>query len=207
MRKALLVLGLLVGSLTATNTINAQDIQIREASIALGKVSQSGLVADFNYSEEALETVLEKRFSDAKMKSKKDTKKFRKIEGATWAAISQDKMDYYYRISGKNGKSTLELLASKGYDNFVTSQSDATVVQNLQNFINSLESDLVKYSLNELIEAKQKEIKSAEKTLESKKDNVKSAEKELEDAKAEVNKQEEAVNTLKGELDTLKAQQ
>lgn len=201
MKKVLIVAGIVFGSLTAMTTAVTAQVQAREASVSFGKVSQSAVVADFNYSADALDAVLKKRFADAKLpKSKAAAGKFKKMEGATWTEISNDKMDYYYRISGKKGKATLEIMASKGYDNFITAQNDASSIQNIKNFMASLESDLVKYSIHELMAAKEQEIKEAEKGLAK-------AEKALEAARNDLRKQDEGVNKLRGELEKLKAQQ
>lgn len=201
MKKVLLVAGMILGTLTMTTMAATAQVQTREASVSFGKVSHSAVIADFNYATDALDAVLKKRFADAKLpKTKSASGKFKKMEGATWPEISNDKMDYYYRLSGKKGKATLEIMASKGYDNFVTAQNDASSVQNIKNFMISLESDLIKYSLNELMAAKEKEIKDAEKGLSK-------AEKVLEDARNEVKKQDDGVNRLRGELEKLKGQQ
>jgi len=201
MKKVLIVAGIVFGSLAAMTTAVTAQVQAREASVSFGKVSQSAVVADFNYSTDALDAVLKKRFADAKLpKAKTAAGKFKKMEGATWTEISNDKMDYYYRLSGKKGKATLEIMASKGYDNFITAQNDASSIQNIKNFMASLESDLVKYSIEELMAAKEQEIKEAEKGLAK-------AEKALEAAKNDLRKQDEGVNKLRGELEKLKAQQ
>lgn len=201
MKKVLIVAGIVFGSLTAMTTAVTAQVQAREASVSFGKVSQSAVVADFNYSTDALDAVLKKRFADAKLpKAKTAAGKCKKMEGATWTEISNDKMDYYYRLSGKKGKATLEIMASKGYDNFITAQNDASSIQNIKNFMASLESDLVKYSIQELMAAKEQEIKEAEKGLAK-------AEKALEAAKNDLRKQDEGVNKLRGELEKLKAQQ
>lgn len=200
MKKVLLVGGMILGALTMTTMAATAQVQTREASVAFGKVSQSAVVADYNYDVNALDAVLKKKFTDARLpKAKSAAGKFKKIEGATWSDISNDKMDYYYRLSGKKGKATLEIMASKGYDNFVTAQNDASGVQNIKNFMTSLESDLVKYNLSELMAAKEKEIKEAEKGLTK-------AQKALDDAKTNVQKQDEGLSRMRGELEKLKGQ-
>lgn len=204
MKKFLIALSLLV-SVGMTQVVTAQVA--RETSVTFNKVSQNAIVADFKCSKDALETVLKKRFSEAKLsKSRSASNKFQKFEGVNLNEVSLEKMDVYYRVTGKKDNATVEFLLSKGYDNFINSQTDATTVANLKNFIASLEQDLIKHNLLALIEAKEKEIKAGEKTLDSRKSDISKAEKELEKAKAEANKQERVVNTLKGELDKLNAQ-
>lgn len=203
MKKLFIVLSFLT-SLTYAQITSAQ--QVKEAPVTFNKTNQTAVVGEFNYTKDALEAVLKKRMSEANLGKSKSQSKFTKYEGVNWSEVSAEKMDVYYKVSGKKSNSTVEFLISKGYDNFVTTANDATTIANLKNFIASLEADLIKYSLNELIEAKEKEIKSAEKTLDSKKSDVSKAEKEVEKAKEEQQKQESAVNQLKGELEKLKAQ-
>ena len=206
MKKSLLILFVL-GFLSITNTVKAQQVEIREASVTIDKVSQSAVVADFKYSAKVLKKVLEKRFEEASLtKSRKASNKFRKFEGVVWTNVSPDKMDYYYKVSGKKKKATLEILASKGYDNFINGQTNPDAFQNIKNFIASLEADVIRFNLNELVMAKEKAIKHAEKELKDKKEEVSKTEKKLEKAKKEESEQNDVLGKLKNDLDNLNAQ-
>lgn len=204
MKRIIFIAGLLLGALSIQNTANAQ--QIREQAVSIDKVNQNAVVGTFKAGKSVLEAVMQKRMTDAKLGKGKSFKGFRKYEGVIWSEISADKMDYYYRVTGKKDNASVEILASKGYNNFVSSQSDAATIQNINSFVSSLEADIVKYNINELIAAKEKEIKEAEKVEENRKNDISKAEKALEAARAESAKQNEIVNRLKGELQKLKGQ-
>jgi hypothetical protein len=203
MKKIILIAGLLIAGVNLN--IYAQAPQTREQAVSINKANQNAVAGDFKVSKTVLEAVVTNKISEYKLGKSKSSSGFKKFEGTVWSEISTDKMDYYYRVTGNKSAATVEILASKGYDNFISSQTDPAAVQNIKNFILSLEQEIVKYTLNEQIAAKEKEVKAAEKVVESQNKNVSKAEKALETAKSEAKKKEEAVNKLKGELEKLKA--
>jgi peptidoglycan hydrolase CwlO-like protein len=95
---------------------------------------------------------------------------------------------------------------SKGYNNFVTSGSDAAIANNVKTFLASLVEDVKKYDLQNQIGTQGEEVKKAQKEydkLVKKQDDLK---KQQESLAKEIEKSKANLNTLQGKLDNLKGQ-
>lgn len=197
--KALLIAGLTAGSI---NAVQAQGV--RETSISFNKGSYSGVIADYNYSKDLVTKALEKRMKDANLGKSKSTSKFVSYIGVNWMEISPDKLDVYYKVSGKKNKSNVEFLISKGYDNYINSTTDATAIQNLRNFLASLEKDIKAIQHENNMTAQSNEIKKAEKELKSAQNSVSNIEKDLENARKNAEKKQVALDDAKKKLEQMK---
>jgi hypothetical protein len=117
------------------------------------------------------------------------------------------------RISRKNkDNSTLTLLISKGYDNFASDSSDATLINNGKQYLNGIRDMIAAYDLELQIQAQEDAVAKADKkynnlvedgeSLEKKRKNI---EKDIEDnkknqanQKSETEKQRQILDTLRG---------
>lgn len=197
--KALLIAGLTAGSI---NAVQAQDV--RETSISFNKGSYSGVMADYNYSKDLVIKALEKRMKDANLGKSKTTSKFTSYTGVNWMEVSPDKLDVYYKVSGKKNKSNVEFLISKGYDNYINSTTDATAIQNLRNFLASLEKDIKVILHENNLDAQNDAVKKAEKELKSAQNSVSNIEKDLENARKNAEKKQQALDDAKKKLEQMK---
>lgn len=197
--KALLIAGLTAGSI---NAVQAQDV--RETSISFNKGSYSGVMADYNYSKDIVTKALEKRMKDANLGKSKTTSKFVSYTGVNWMEVSPDKLDVYYKVSGKKNKSNVEFLISKGYDNYINSTTDASAIQNLRNFLASLEKDIKVILHENNLDAQNDAIKKAEKELKSAQNSVSNIEKDLENARKNAEKKQQALDDAKKKLEQMK---
>lgn len=197
--KALLIAGLTAGSI---NAVQAQDV--RETSISFNKGSYSGVMADYNYSKDLVVKALEKRMKDANLGKSKTTSKFTSYTGVNWMEVSPDKLDVYYKVSGKKNKSNVEFLISKGYDNYINSTTDATAIQNLRNFLASLEKDIKVILHENNLDAQNDAVKKAEKELKSAQNSVSNIEKDLENARKNAEKKQQALDDAKKKLEQMK---
>jgi peptidoglycan hydrolase CwlO-like protein len=207
MKKIIFILSVLMGVIN----VAAFAQSVREGSIQYNKTSQSGLIADYNYSKEAVEAVLQKRFADAKLGKSKSSNKFNVFAEVIWGEITSDKVDVYYKVSTKKNVTTVEIMLSKGYDNFVSASNDPNATLNLKNFLMSLEPDLKAYNVGTKVKEQEEVVKKAEKAvansnanvdkLEKQKvqleKNIEKAKKELEDTKQALEKQTSVLNSIK----------
>ncbi len=208
MKSIILSLGLLA-TLFVSQVSYAQNV--REASIQYNKTSQSGVVADFNYPKEALNAVIQKRLNDAKLGKSKTSSKFNMFAGVSWPEISIDKIDVYYKVSGKKNTSTVEFMISKGYDNFINANNDPNAVQNLKNFLASLEQDLKDYMLQNNVKAQEEIVKKAEKVVATSNSNVDklekqkiNIEKDIEKSKKDLDAAQKALEAEQKTLNSMK---
>jgi len=63
-------------------------------------------------------------------------------KGVVLSEISKDKIDVYTKVeSGPNNTSVVYMAVSKGYNNFTNADTDSTITQNVEAFLNSFVKD------------------------------------------------------------------
>ncbi|MEI6347712.1 MAG: hypothetical protein WCP69_07175 [Bacteroidota bacterium] len=189
--------------------INAQDISEEKLSFMDGK--QDAIVAKYKYSEDVLETVVEKILSTKKIKKTKTVKGFKLYQGVFFEDLSKDVIDFYIKVDGGKTESTVTILISKGYNNFLSSSTDGSTIKNAKNLCKEINIAAIDEHLNRAIE-KQTEVfneanKKHNKSIEKGKDLVKEKEdilkkieaniEEQKQFKQEVEDQKNALNALK----------
>jgi hypothetical protein len=199
----------LVLAIAATGTATAQNAH--ESSIKFNKKSENAVVADFNKSAEVVEAALKDRLEKEGLGKMKTSKGFMSYAGTLWNSVSSDKLDVYFKVEGKKDKSTVSVLVSKGYDNFITSGSDAKTIDNVKAFLNGFVTYTNSYQLTLDIKAQEEAIKRAEKAYTNSIDNNKdllSQKEKLEKRIAESNNEQtlkqKALDEEKKKLSDLK---
>lgn len=210
MKHALKALSIVTLSIVAHSSF-AQNA--REASVKFMKGQQNAIIADYDLPRDLVENALKERFEKEGLGKKSSEKGFIAYKGTTWANISPDKMDVYAKVEGKGDQSSITLLASKGYDNFVTSTTDAEKVQKLEAFLNSFIKDAKAYQLKLAIAAQEEVVKKAEKDYKGTTDDgdklirdKEKIEKQIAENKADQDKKQNILSSEKDKLDTLKKQ-
>ena len=137
------------------------------------------------------------------------------FNGVELAALNKQKLDMYFKVEPKSkqkDQSIIYLLVSKGYDNFISPQSDTATFAAATAFLNGFVSGTASYRLNMDIEEQEKVVKSAEKKLANLQDDDKSLVKKIEELQADLrNKktdqvmQEKEIENQKIKLQELKA--
>jgi len=152
-----------------------QDIKIKEGPVKMGKTKLWCFSARYNYDKTATTEAMEQNISRANIKRSSRKKGFSKYKGVSWTTFSNTSCDYYYKVRSKKGRSTVYLCVSKGYDNYVTSTSDAAIAGNINTYLQNLNEQIA-----QIADLKQKEVEL--KAMEKK--NAE-AQKQLDAAKKE----------------------
>jgi len=92
---------------------------------------------------------------------------------ADWPTLSPNKVDVYYKVQKKKHISKIYFIASKGYDNYITSATDPTLAVGINNFLGGIDAAVAR---NEAIKQKEQEVKMANDKLEQDKAAVQQAE-------------------------------
>lgn len=159
MKKTLLSLTLLTSLSLAAWAQNAKT-----TSTVFNKTEQQCVTADYQMPGNLVEGALKKKFADAKLGSdSKASDGFRVFKGVTLSKINAEKMDLYYKVDEKKPLSTVSILTSKGYDNFIKKETDSSIINNTILFLNNFVNDVNAFKLNKDIEAQQEVIEIAEK--------------------------------------------
>lgn len=170
---------------------SAQDV--RESQVRLGKEDRSAFIATYNYDDEIVEGALTERLDEAGLKRDGRKNGYALYKQEIWTDLSANKLDFYVRVDGRKGKSTLSFIASKGYNNDITSANDPGTAGNIRNFLTALEQQINAYAVKMEIAAKER---AAEK-LSKENQEIK---KNLEENEKEKRKKEDELKELKGKL-------
>lgn len=149
--------------------------KIEEGTIKIGKTEASGFTATSKYSEDQVKDAIEAEFIKAGLKKPGKKKKFITYKEVEWPAISQTKIDVYYKVAKKKRKTRIYFVVSKGYNNYVTSANDAAVAANINTFLGQIDAMA---ALNEEIKRKEQEVREMNEKLEKEKAAMQKAEDE-----------------------------
>lgn len=199
--------------------------QATSSTITINKKMQPGLILELpNTTEVAEGTLLQKlketgyspETSGAMFWKKNKQDGFYVFNGVTLPALNNQKLDLYFKIERKGRKakeqSTMSMLVSKGYDNYVSLESDSVTFLAASEFLNSFVARNLSFGLQKEIEAQEKVVANAEKKLANLEDDEKALQKKIEQLQADVqNKRSDRdlqikeISNQKAILDALKA--
>jgi hypothetical protein len=207
MKKVIATLGLALASVIAVQAQNAH-----EAIVKYDKIQANGVVAEYDRPKSVIEEALKKELEKEGLGKSKSSKGYDLYAGTTWSNISTDKVDAYFKVEGKKNKSTVTVLISKGYDNFVNANSDMATIENVKKFLNNLNVGADKVQLGLDIKAQEEVVKKAEKNYNNSVNDGKSLlsdkekiEKKIAENNTDQQQKQNALNETKAKLDQLKA--
>ena len=183
----------------------------RETTIKLNKVQQNAMIADYEVAPKIAEDALKEYLDKAVIGKMKNSKGFFTFTKATWTNISNETADIYFKVDGKKNKSTIVVLYSKGYDNFISSSSDPETSAKIANFLNTF-SAVLNNHLQVLVVDKQTkvvatqndELKKAIQKSEDYKKEISKLQNKLEDNNKEIERLQKKMKSEQGKLDQLK---
>ena len=169
------------------------------SAITINKKMQPGLILDLPHTTEMAEGTLLLKLKETGYRPETSGTMFWKknkhdgfyvFNGVTLPALNNQKLDLYFKIDHKNGSdknnSTMSMLVSKGYDNYVSLESDSVTFLAATEFLNSFVAGNVSYSLQKDIEAQEKVVANAEKKLSNLEDDEKALQKKVEQLEADI---------------------
>lgn len=162
----------------------AQEITVKEGNEKMGKTKLWCFSAVYPHDKNTTIEIMEQNIADANIKRSSRKKGFMIYKGVTWAAISNKKGDYYYKIKSKKGKTTVYLCASTGYDNYVTTKSNPEIAGGIVGYLQKMDGQIrnaiaIKQKEKELMEISEKNAeiaKQLDKTKEAKAEKAKEIE-------------------------------
>jgi len=149
--------------------------KVTEEKIKIGKTEAAGFVATSKYDKTLIEEVLASELAKAGLKKPGSKKKFKTYKEVDWQAISPAKIDVYYKVARKKRRTKVYFVVSKGYNNFVTTATDAAIAANITTFLGQVDAAA---ALNEEIKRKEQEVKRMNEKLEKEKAAMQKAEDE-----------------------------
>ncbi len=189
--------------------------QSRLESIEYQKIQRDAIVADVPFPEKVIAAAINDTLQKLGYKGK-ETKGFMLYKGVTLAALGGGAYDLYFSVDRKSKKdkelSTVTLMISKDFDNFITGKSESGIIANAKTYMDSLRNIVAIYDLEQQILEQEETVTKNAKKLEDLIDQEKQYEKDrkkLED-KIESNNKNKAKqisdsDIQKQVLETLKA--
>lgn len=210
---------LMIGAITSATA------QTMPSAITINKKIQPGLVLELPNTVDMVEgTILQKLKETGytpETKGKFFWKKnkvdgFYVFSGVKLPALDNQKLDMYFKVDQKNktqkDHTTLYMLVSKGYDNFISSGTDSATFSAASDFLNGFVDGTASYRLNLDIEEQEKVVQSAERKLDGLQNDNKELGKKIEVMQADLrNKtddeamQQKEIEQQKTKLEKLKA--
>jgi len=83
-----------------------------------------------------------------------------------YQAISDTPIDLYTKVTGNRRRATVYIFVSKGYENFITSNSHPIVASNVREFLTSLAQEVQEYKLENQISAQERVVRDARRNHE-----------------------------------------
>jgi hypothetical protein len=190
--------------------------QSATTTVEYQKINRQGVVNELPFSEKTVRNAINGKMEQLGYKGK-DSKGFTVYKGVKLAELGNDSYDLYFMADKKSRRdkenSSLTLMVSKGYDNFVADSSDATLMNNAKTYMNNIKDMVAAYDLEQQIMAQEDAIKKADKkynnlvddgvSLEKKRRNI---EKDIEDNKKDQANQQTELEKQKQILETLRGQ-
>ena len=184
--------------------------QSRSTEVEYQKLTRPALVNDIPFPANTIEDALKDYFAKKGYKAS-STKGFTVYKGVALNELGTGYFDIYFMVDKKSRKvkelSTVTMMISKGFDEFVSNNSDASVFGKAQTFLNSLRNTIAVYDLEVQISSQENEIKKAAKKSDDLVDEGKELEKKkrmLEDDIADnIKEQEKQVKELENQKQIL----
>lgn len=99
----------------------------------------------------------------------KDAKDFFVFKGVKLPVLGSDTYDLYFNVDKKSRKdkdhSTVTLMVSKGYENFISDATDPDLIENAKTYLNNLVETVAAYDLELQIKDQNESVKKATKKL------------------------------------------
>lgn len=153
--------------------------QAKDTLTFFNQQTQAASVIQYPYSASEVTGALAKKFGSLKFpKALKAVDGYSLYKGVTIPEISTIKLDVFTKVVAQGETiSSLYLILSKGYENFISKTSDPEIVANSLNFLNGFNKDLSAYRYGVDIGKQNEVIKVVDKKAKSTEDERKSFEK------------------------------
>lgn len=194
-----------VAALVSFNVF-AQQQPPKETQVKYNKTMVNGVVAEYAIGEEVISKSLFDYLSSIGISKPSSSNGYKVFKAAMWGEISPEKLDIYIKTDGSRSKSTVTIILSKGYDNYVTSQKDADIVQRLNSFLGRLQLYANVVAQQEFIKKVEEDMATINKETESLKREQDKLSKKIEENKSQSERQQKALESEQAKLEELKKQ-
>jgi len=186
-------------------------------NIIYNEKPEPGLVLQIPYKPESVQKTILQKLEETGYKP--ETKgalfwKSNKINGfyvfkqVTLPELKNQTLDLYFNVEKQKDYkniSTLYMLVSKGYDNFVSPETDTATYRAARRFLNGFIKETAAYRLTIAIEEQQEKIDDSEKKMKILKEYENDMQKKDDDLKKDINKNKEDQHNLENKIQQQKS--
>jgi len=207
-------IGFLIVLLTGSLTTFAQS---SSTSVEFKKSLRPALTLPLVYNPETAEQTILAKLKETGYKPEKNGKflnkknkeeGFYKFSGVVLPELSNQKLDLYFKVdpvdNDNTNRSTITLLVSKGYENFVSADVDSATFNASENFLNGFVQNTNVYSINQKLDEQQRNIASSEKKWTELRDRQTKAKNKISELEAELKVLQEEETVQQQEVEKLR---
>ncbi len=136
--------------------------QARYVFIKYKDAQRPSVVHEFPFPEKTVAKAIDDKMEKSGYKGK-ESKGFVVYRGVSLSELGSQPLDMYFKIDGKRENTTVNLMLSKGNENFVTELDDASTINSAKTFMDSLASGIAAFDLEQQIANQENDLKKAEK--------------------------------------------
>ncbi len=196
MKKHILIFLLFIGLFEMATAQNAKS-----TVIDFNKKSQTAVSAHYDMPALITEGALRKKMTDAGIKGGNVKDGFMTYTGISLPDIHAEKMDVYFKAEEDNGHTTLYMLTSKGYENFMNKESDPEAHEKTIGWMNNFAADVMRFGYQDAISKNELKLKDLEKDLKKAAKNGSSLAKDKAKSEGKASDNKVEINKRKSELD------
>lgn len=204
-------LSFIAGTIAVCSWAQEPQSNAREVSVTINKETKTAFQGDYKVSKNLMKSTLEDRLKKAGLGKPSKSKGYSVYKGVVFPELSSNKMDIYTKVGGKGSNASVILLVSTGYNNFISTATDAGTAANSITFLNKLNEDARAMQAAIDLAAQQKAAQEAEekvKKTEAEKERLakKKAklEKEMEEAEKDKAKASQSAESERMKLENIK---
>jgi len=209
MKKIVFFILMLFAFAAYAQTAQSTQIEINKVKVPGVSITLAGYDADF------LQNALQFRFEKVAGLKGSNSKGFRVYAAQVFHEFGFTKYDIYTSIDKGTKQSqfiTINLLVSKGLDNFITPVDEPDVTQKMKDFLNYFANDYLKEhekkqkidQLTKNTTTLEKECSSLSSELDKLRKNLTALENQIKDKETEFSKKKSDLDKAKAELESLK---
>jgi peptidoglycan hydrolase CwlO-like protein len=197
--KTLLFITIIIWSVATANA------QANISSTKIDNQNRNAAMVQIDQTVEVTSNALEQRMKRAGL-SGKTQNGFTVYKGVTLSEINVPKIDIYTKVEkGPSANTSIVYMAvSKGYDNFISPESDSNTMEQVKNFLNSLVKDANMYSVDLQISSHSQAMKKDEQDYQELLNDKSNLEKKKTELEKSITELENQIKEKKAEIDRRK---
>lgn len=143
------------------------NAQSRYTTTKYNKADVGAIVAEYPFEERTVKDGLKQHFEKMGYKAKSAKAGFEVYTGVNVSEISDLSLDIYILVDRKSkqekDKSVVTFMLSKGFEAFISDETDNKIINNAKDYFNKLKENLVAYDLELQIAEQENTISKADK--------------------------------------------